>query len=323
MKKLFVIASSVLCFSCSKEYKYELKEDLTYLDYVDESLVKNEGVNSIFKTISEDMESLTENGIELLRNGVLVEYKSTQDETETVGEAWSNLFSSGADLVSMTSDAIGLEVSYNSVIEQVRKLHSLNESFNSEKAELLSRNFKDYISNVYSMKYTLMKENYLSLNLDKKTIEAWKSNPKLDPYYTKELVPTYFDMITNYVALRRTLALNKISQPQLDELIIQLQSNKDEGIVFKESRSISNFKNSYSKFIELADLKNPAIASEVEFLNESSNKVLENSINTLKSNSDDLFKMLGQDNTANFKSIISSFVKNNSLKELHKLIRKL
>jgi len=323
MKKLFVIAISVLCFSCSKEYKYELKENLTYLDYVDESLVKNEGVNSIFKTISEDMESLTDNGVELVRNGALVEYKASQSETETVGESWSNLFSSGADLVSMTSDAIVLEASYNSVIEQVTKLHSLNESFNSEKSELLSRNFKDYITNVYSMKYTLLKGNYLSLNLDKKTIKAWKSNPKLDPYYTKELVPTYFDMITNYVALRRTLALNKISQPQLDELIIQLKSTKDEDIIFKESRSISNFKNSYSKFIELADLKNPAIASEVEFLNESSIKVLENSINTLKSNSDDLFKMLGQNNTANFKSIISSFVKNNSLKELHKLIRKL
>ena len=286
--KISILFISVIVCSCGSdnaENKLKLNENATYKDFVDNSLLENEAIASFYEEMSTALDDVQEAGYDIVTQAEIAEYKLAETETDDIKSTFGNLFSSGIDIADMASSGIGMEMAYNTVVEQLRILQGFEKTFKKEKAVALNSGFKTYVTNVYPLKYKFTKDKeYLSLNLDKQTTKIFKSNPKLDAYYIDKLAPAYYDLVKSYMQLHKVVALNKLQENQVDSLKLQMTSKDKNYGLFKSTKSITNFKSNYSEFNKLNDFKTSAIAKEVEFMNEKSAKTLEKYSLKLNSN---------------------------------------
>ena len=134
--KISILFISVIVSSCGSdkaENKLKLNENATYKDFVDKSLLENEAVASFYEETSKALDDVLEISYDLVKQAEITEYKLTETETDDLKSTFGNLFSSGMDLVDMTSSGIGMEMSYNSVVEQLRILQGFEKTFKKEK----------------------------------------------------------------------------------------------------------------------------------------------------------------------------------------------
>ena len=325
--KISILFISVVICSCGSdnaENKLKLNENATYKDFVDKSLLKNEAVASFYEETSTALDDVLELSYDLVKQGEITEYKLTETETDDLKSTFGNLFSSSMDLVDITSSGIGMEMSYNSVVEQLRILQGFEKTFKKEKSLELNSGFKTYIINVYPLKYKFTNgDDVLSFNLNKKTTKVFKSNPKLDAYFMDKLTPAYYDFIKSCMQLHKIVALNKLQKNQVDSLKLQMISKDKNYGLFKNTKSITNFKNNYLNFTKLNDLKNSDISKEIEFMNEKSVKILENYSLKLISNVEKMITYIGSDDLGSFEKIMLSNVKNVYEPEIKKILKKL
>jgi hypothetical protein len=325
--KISILFISVIVCSCGSdnaENKLKLNENATYKDFVDNSLLGNEAIASFYEEMSSALDDVLETVYGILTQGEIAEYKFTATETEDIKSTFGNLFSSGMDIVDMASSGIGIEMAYNTVVEQLRILQGFEKTFKKEKSAALNSGFKTYVTNVYPLKYKFTKdEEYLSLNLDKQTIKIFKSNPKLDTYFIDKLAPAYYDLVKSYMQLHKVVALNKLQKNQVDSLKLQMTSKDKNYGIFKNTKSIANFKDNYSEFNELNDFKTSEIAKEIEFMNEKSAKKLEKYSLKLNSNIEKMITYIGSDDLGSFEKIMLSNLKNVNKPEIKKILRKL
>ena len=330
MKKIIKISTLFICiliFSCgnnNSENKLKLNENPTYKDFVDKSLLGNEAIASFYEETSKALDDLLDISYDLVKQTEISEYKLTETETDDLKSTLGNLFSSSMDLVDITSSGIGMEMAYASVDEQLRILKGFEKTFKKEKSLELNSGFKTYIINVYPLKYMFTNgDDALSLNLNKKTTKVFKSNPKLDAYFMDKLTPAYYDLIKSCMQLHKVVALNKLQKNQVDSLKLQMLSKDKNYGLFKNTKSITNFKNNYLDFTKLNDLKNSDISKEIEFMNEKSVKLLENYSLKLNSKIEKLISYIGSDDLGSFEKIMLSNVKNVNKREIKKILRKL
>ena len=159
------------------------------------------------------------------------------------------------------------------------------------------------------------------MDLDKKTIKVFKSNPKLDDYYTEKLVPSYYELIQSYIKLHKIVALNQLNNNQIDSLKLQLRSPDKNYGAFKNTGSIKEFKRNYLKFSEIIDIANSEISSEIKFLNDRSLKIIKEHSVKLDSKIEKMITNLGTKNPRKFKEIMFSNIKNVNRKELEKILK--
>lgn len=322
--KIIAILSLALIFSCgndSSKGKLKLNENITYKEFVGDSLLSNEAVASFFEKITTAFDNVIETGFDLLSKIEIDNYRLTQTETEDLKSTFGNLLSSGLNIVDLTSTGIGMEKAYFSVLEQMTILDGFNKSFNNEISREINTKFKQYVTTVYPIKYRFTNNNSLSLDLDKKTIKVFKSNPKLDDYYTEKLVPSYYKLIQSYIKLHKIVALNQLNNIQIDSLKLQLRSPDKNYGAFKNTGSIKEFKRNYLKFSEIIDIANSEISSEIKFLNDRSLKIIKEHSVKLDSKIEKMITNLGTKNPRKFKEIMFSNIKNVNRKELEKILK--
>lgn len=321
---IIALFSLTLIFSCgsdSSKGKLKLNENITYKEFVGDSLLSNEAVASFFEEITTAFDNVIEKGFEIISKVEIDEYRLTQTETENLKSSFGNLLSSGLNLVDLTSSGIGMEKAYFSVLEQMTILQGFKKSFNNEINKEINTKFKDYVTTVYPLKYRFTNNNSFSLDLDKKTIKTFKSNPKLDDYYTEKLVPSYYKLIQSYIKLHKIVALNQLNNNQIDSLKLQLSSSEKNYGVFKNTSSIKEFKRNYLNFSEIIDIENSDVSSEIKFLNDKSLKIIKEYTIKLDSKIEKMIANLGTKNQKKFKEIMFSNIKNVNRKDLEKILK--
>ena len=302
MKKIKYLLFVFVTFSCSSisTKKLTLDENLTYNVFVDETILQNELISSVFEEIDNTKTSTLNAQIEsiIVVNAV---FKFTGD-IETV----SGLFSNIKTGISSTASAIkaGIESGSFEVKNQLAILYDIEETFNEETTLKINSNLKEMAVNLYPLEYLFDKNQILKLDTSDKTVELFNKNLKVNDYLVDDLVPAYTDVVMNFSNLHRTVVLNKLNKVQIDSLKLQIVSKDNDLGLFENKGSIKDFITSYSKFSEITDLKKSNISSDLQFMNEETIDAVESYISSLNSKIELMVSFLGSNDLVNVKDVL-------------------